>query len=247
MTDRDHHDLVGAYATDAVDADERSQIEAHLASCVDCRAELAAYREVLAALATRAVAPPPGLEDAVVSAVRRSSPGPATGRPLTSPPTEHRHRRRGRRPVMVLAAAAAAAGVFTVGGVVGRATAPEPTTSASNSGMDAVLAVAAADDAAFLPANVMGTSVRLVVSDEMGKAALLAADMPTPAKGECYQVWRVAPDGTKTSAGLFIPDADGRVAVMLDASENVQSFVITTEPPGGSSKPTGHMVGQVVT
>lgn len=236
MTASDHHDLVGAYATDAIDAQERTEFEAHLASCADCRAELAAYREVLAALATRAVAPPPDLEDAVVSAAVGGASRRPTGR---------------RGAATVLAVAASAAAIFALGGVVGRATAPEPAAepaaTSSQGSVDDLLAVAAADDAAFLPANVMGTSARLVVSDEMGKAALLAADMPTPAKGECYQVWRVAPDGTKTSAGVFIPDADGRVAVMLDASEEAESFVITTEPPGGSSKPTGHMVGQVVT
>jgi anti-sigma-K factor RskA len=91
----------------------------------------------------------------------------------------------------------------------------------------------------------MGSTTRVVVSDEMGKVALLASDLPTPAKGMCYQVWRVADDGSKESAGVFTPDADGRVAVVLDAASGAESFVITVEPPGGSPKPTGDMVGQV--
>jgi anti-sigma-K factor RskA len=234
----DHHDLVGAYATDALDPAERAEAEQHLASCADCRDELSAYREVLAALSTRAVAPPAALEDAVVAAAtgtrsRQAEPtSPERGRPA----------RPGWRSVLAVAAAAAA--VFVMGGAIGRVTAPEaPAPQASS--FDSVLAVASADDAAFLPADVMGTPARLVVSDEMGKAAFLAADLPTPAKGECYQVWRVAADGTKTSAGVFTPDADGRVAVVLEGSAAGDSFVITTEPPGGSTKPTGDMVGQI--
>jgi anti-sigma-K factor RskA len=235
----DRHDLVGAYATDALDPAERAEAEHHLAFCADCRDELSAYREVLAALSTRAVAPPAALEDAVVAAAtgRRSREAEPTS-PEREPPA-----RPGWR--AMLAAAAAAAAIFVVGGAVGRVTAPEAPAASGQTSIDSVLAVAAADDAAFVPADVMGTPARLVVSDEMGKAAFLASDLPTPAKGECYQVWRVAPDGTKTSAGVFTPDADGRVAVVLEGSAAGDSFVITTEPPGGSAKPTGDMVGQI--
>ncbi len=242
----DPHELIAAYATDAVDDGEREQVEAHLGACLDCRRELSEYREVLAALTTRAVAPPPQLEDAVVAAARGSS------RPQTSSPGSAAARlgqqvqRRHRRPATLLAVAAAAAAVFAVGGVAGRLTAPVvPVAATDPATVQAVLAVAAADDAAFVPADVMGTDARVVISDEMGKVAFLAADLPTPAKGECYQVWQVAPDGTKSSAGTFTPDADGLVAVVLDAGADTQSFVITTEPPGGSPKPTGDMVGTV--
>ena len=35
----DIHDLLGAYCTDALDADERAAFEEHLATCVECRDE----------------------------------------------------------------------------------------------------------------------------------------------------------------------------------------------------------------
>jgi anti-sigma-K factor RskA len=248
----DPHDLIGAYATHALDDSERLQVEQHLAGCADCRAELAGFREVLGALTTRAVAPPAALEEAVMAAARGTSPAAASAdsaaRRGTEPLAPEREARTPapRRPAAVLVAAAAAAAAFVLGGVLGRATAPEASVEASGSaGMDAVLAVAAAEDAAFLPADVMGADARVVISDEMGKVAFLASDLPTPAKGDCYQVWRVAPDGTKTSAGVFTPDTEGLVAVVLDAGPDTVSFVITTEPPGGSPKPTGDMVGQV--
>jgi anti-sigma-K factor RskA len=241
----DPHELIGAYAVDALDGAERARVEEHLTACPDCRSDLVEYREVLAALTTRAVAPPPELEDAVVAAARVGSGAPpSTQRTVVTPPAGPRR----RRPATLLAAAAVAAAVFMVGGVVGRATAPVAPVAASDpAAVQAVLAVAAADDAAFVPADVMGTAARVVISDEMGKMAFLAADLPTPAKGECYQVWRVSPDGSKTSAGVFTPDADGLVAVVLDAGPDTESFVITTEPPGGSPAPTGDMVGQVST
>jgi anti-sigma-K factor RskA len=254
----DPHDLVGAYATDALEPEERAAMEAHLRTCPECQAELAGYREVLAALATRAVAPPPGLEDAVVTAATGPAGQPAAspGRQPTPSPgpaagsgTSFRRRRlgpRGRSTVLV--AAAAAATVFVAGGVVGRATAPTlPVAGDGTTMAGTVLAVATAEDATFMAADVMGADARVVVSDEMGKMALLATDLPTPAKGACYQVWRVAPDGTKSSAGVFTPDADGLIAVVLDAGSGADRFVITTEPPGGSLEPTGQMVGQIGT
>jgi anti-sigma-K factor RskA len=243
----DPHALIGAYATDAVDDDERREVEAHLSGCTDCRRELAEFREVLASLATRVVVPPADLEHAVVAAARRSSEVPGPGRAVAAGPVAAGGPARdSRRPAWLLVAAAAAAVVFVAGGIVGRATAPVVAPEASGRAtVDAVLAVASAKDAAFLPADVMGADARVVISDEMGKVAFLASDLPTPAKGDCYQVWRVAPDGTKTSAGVFTPDAEGLVAVVLDAGPDTESFVITTEPPGGSPTPTGDMVGRV--
>jgi anti-sigma-K factor RskA len=110
--------------------------------------------------------------------------------------------------------------------------------------MELALAVAAAQDAQMVPVEVMGAPSRVVVSGEMGKAVFLAEDLPTPAKGQCYQVWRVAADGTKTSAGVFTPDPDGHVVAVLEAEPGTSAFVITLEPPGGSKAPSGPMVGQ---
>jgi anti-sigma factor RsiW len=240
----DNHDLVGAYATDALDDEERSAVEAHLRGCAACRDELAAYREVLGSLPTRAVAPPPELEDRVVLAATGSTTVADAAADRPERPSAGRSRRR--RAPMLLAAAAAATMVFALGGVAGRLSAPvAPVDGSGRAAVDAVLAVATAADATFVPADVMGTDARVVISEEMGKVAFVATDLPTPAKGECYQVWRVAPDGTKSSAGVFTPGADGVVAVVLDAGADTASFVITTEPPGGSKEPTGAMVGQV--
>ena len=53
------HNLTGAYALDALDDIERARFEQHLATCEDCRAEVAELRETAALLAeTTAVTPP---------------------------------------------------------------------------------------------------------------------------------------------------------------------------------------------
>lgn len=268
------HDLAGVYATDALDAAERIAFEAHLADCAACRTEVADAREVLGALAAaRAVPPPPGLEDAVIAVAMRglgAEAGTAAGPVPTTPraadtvaeqvgasPSSGAHgadvdapaavapmseRRRPRRIGTWLVAAAAASALFAGGVLVGRQSAPAD--QLAGPAMDSILAVASAGDATYVPVDLMGSQARVVVSDEMGKVAVLASNLPMPAKGLCYQVWKVAPDGTKTSAGVFTPDDDGHVAVVLEGGPDVAGFVVTLEPPGGSKEPTGEMVGQ---
>lgn len=213
----DDHSLVGAYVTDALDEQERLRFEQHLAECRACADEVWTHRETLADLAAGLAVTPP-------SHVPESEADPT--------PTS-----RQRRPWMWLGAAAATAFIFMTGAFVGRQSAPALPEAQ-------IVALASAPDAQMIPVDMMGTRGTVVESQKMGEAAFLAADLPTPAKGMCYQIWRVAPDGTKTSAGLVVPDSSGHVAVVLDTSGDTSSYVITMEPPGGSKQPTGEMVGQ---
>src|SRR6476659_5380128 len=55
----DPHDLLAAYALDALDDDERERFERHLADCAECSEQLALLREPVAALAYAAEGPAP--------------------------------------------------------------------------------------------------------------------------------------------------------------------------------------------
>jgi anti-sigma-K factor RskA len=258
----DIHDLVGAYCVDALEPAEHAAFEAHLPGCPDCREEVAANREALAALAgAHPVLPPAGIVDAVLAEVRGGTKkagttpdaGPAPGRLGAAPAQGDAEapdaragaatRRRDRGPSAWLAAAAVGALLFAGGVVVGRAGAPAADV-AESAAMSSVLAVASAADAHVLPVDLMGAPSRVIMSQEMGKVAFVAEDLPTPAKGQCYQVWKVTADGSKESVGVVTPDADGHIAVVLEgAGDGATEFVITLEPPGGSKQPTGDMVG----
>ena len=261
------HDLAGAYATDALDDRERASFEQHLTACADCRDETAAYREVLAAVAGADPAMPPDrVEEAVLAAARAGSAGAtppaapergATGGsaepgPGDSVTTGHQGAvlplaPRTRRVSALLGLAAASVALFASGVLVGRqATPSEPVTVADATA--SVVAVTAAQDAHFLPVALMGTESRVVMSSEMDKTVFLSSGLPTPAKGMCYQVWRVTDDGAMESAGTFTPDADGHIAIVLEGgTQDVTKFMVTMEPPGGSDNPTGEMLGEVAT
>jgi hypothetical protein len=66
--------LLGAYALDAIDPEERAAIEAHLATCPKCSAELAAHREVTSLFAYRGQEAPDGLWDRIAVRMHESPP-----------------------------------------------------------------------------------------------------------------------------------------------------------------------------
>ena len=68
----DPHDLLAAYALDALDDDERERFERHLADCAECTEQLALLREPVAALAYAAEGPvpPKELRDRIIEGAR---------------------------------------------------------------------------------------------------------------------------------------------------------------------------------
>ncbi len=71
MTCHDAREQFSALVDDALSADERATLDAHLATCADCRRELQRFRDTVALL--RAVAPvraPAGFVDRVLDAAR---------------------------------------------------------------------------------------------------------------------------------------------------------------------------------
>ncbi|GAB3113597.1 anti-sigma factor [Janibacter alkaliphilus] len=92
----DLHSLSGAYALDALDADERTAFEEHLRVCAACRDEVASFAEVTPLLAAGdEVAPPPSLRDRVLADARTTRQDPPLPRGSTAreplagtPPTD---------------------------------------------------------------------------------------------------------------------------------------------------------------
>jgi anti-sigma factor RsiW len=67
MTHDEVSELLGAFALDAVEHDEYEEIEAHLAECPRCRAEVDAHRVVAAALGNSVEPLPDGLWDSIAT------------------------------------------------------------------------------------------------------------------------------------------------------------------------------------
>jgi anti-sigma factor RsiW len=224
--DTEIHDLVAAYALDAVDDDERMAFERHLETCDRCRNELASLRDTTASLAYAAApaAPPPELRERILDTARAERPNVVPLRPRRS------------RTTAVLGVATAVAAAVAIGLGIWNV-------SLHNSLDDKDAALAATNralivvgDAKALRHDLSGASGQLVVASS-GKAALVVCNLPKAPSGKTYQAWVLTGDNP-TPAGEFDPGSDC-VAVPLDASvPSGTGVAVTVEPNGGSKAPT---------
>lgn len=109
-------DLLGAYALDAVDPHERDLVEAHLLTCVRCRAEVEDHRQAASLLAHTGGSAPDGLWERIASELAEPPPALRLVAQRPDPGPEPAPARR-RVPRLAAAVAAAAAVVVAVLGV----------------------------------------------------------------------------------------------------------------------------------
>jgi anti-sigma-K factor RskA len=259
MSDHDAlRSLAGPYALGLASDAERREFETHLATCAECRAELAEIRrvnEALAMAATPTAAPPATLRRRIIDAAENEPTGRSS--PVRAP--------SGSALPWWLAAAASIAAIFfgtqwwstssdlaelrvELASVRDRlATAESLRASAERTVSESAsrLAVLMAADSVTVPLagqppspNATG---RVVWSPTRG-LAFTAANLPALPAGRVYQLWAVttpAPVGV----ALVSPDAGGQADALTTVPAGVQpaAFALTIEPAGGSPGPTGAM------
>lgn len=238
MTTRDEHadveELIGAYALDAVQPDEREAVERHLQECPRCRAEVAEHRETAAFLAHTGAHAPAGVWDRIAGALEETPPAmrlPATVLPM-------RPRRSVGVRVVVAVGAVAAAAVVALGVVVvdqGRriddlraegeqvALAEQALRAFTDPRAEQVL-LSAPDGGAATTVAVLPDGTGFLVHD----------DLPALPPDATYQLWALV-DDDEVSAAVLGPDpgiSEFRVDGRFDG------FAVTRERAGGSEEPT---------
>jgi anti-sigma-K factor RskA len=245
----DIHGLSGAYSVDALDDAERADFERHLAECPECRAEVASLRETAAGLsALTQTAPPPSMRDAVLAGVRTVRPLPPQTPQLSQvsqsqtskAPEGSGVQAAGqvvplrRRPTVWFAGLAAAA-LLVVGGLVWspwqHQAPPTPQAVAQR--------VLNANDAQRVETMVDGARATVVRSESVGRAVLVASDMPAPPPGKDYQMWLDLPGRGMVSAGLLPHGSSATLTYVLQGdATRATAAGMTIEPAGGSAAPT---------
>lgn len=84
---------------------------------------------------------------------------------------------------------------------------------------------------------------KVVMDPEKGAAVVYMYKLPQTPKGMEYQLW-VMREGKPTSAGVFTVNPDGSAMIALnelDDPSKIASFLVTIEPEGGGTSPTGMM------
>ena len=249
----DIHALSGAYAVDAVDDIERAEFERHLATCADCREEVASFRATTVQLASLMDATPPErLREQVLRDIakvrplapavsreagerieatsREHSAGQVTDSPSRVSRLSDARRRRNRW-------VAAAAAVIVLGGG-GALAVTQPWNSSSQVQNTIAAQVQQAPDAQRYEQTLAdGSTVTVVRSKSVGRAVLVTNDLAAAPSGKTYQMWLQAPGGSFVSAGLVPPGSNETVVLEGDAA-SAQGAGVTVEPSGGSPQPT---------
>ena len=226
MTSQDPHDLVAAYALDALDEDERERFEAHLAECEECTEVLAQLREPVAALAYAAEgpAPPEALRDRIVEAARNEPRAAVIKFP----------RRRWAFPAAATVAAVAAVAAIGLGiwaTSLSRSLDQERSAKAAYS---EALTLMAASDASVHPLS--GAEGSLLIGDN-GRAAIVVCGLDQAPSDKTYEAW-VIQGQTPRSAGLFRGGGGCRPTLLDRSVEPGSTVAVTLERASGTTAPT---------
>jgi anti-sigma-K factor RskA len=233
----DIDELLGAYALDAVDDDERRLVEAYLATNPRARAEVDQHREVATLLAFGGTDAPEGLWDKIVLSldepgVEAPVPGPQLAKVL---PVRRPDRRR-----WWFGALAAAALVAVVALSVALVRKDDSGTSLASAYSSAK--ADPSNKTVVLTTN--GTTRATAVLEPSGRAFLDPTSLPALTSDRTYQLWGVLPDSTVVSLGVLGPTPG---LTMFGVSGPVKALAITDEQAGGvvATKQQPQIVGAV--
>lgn len=218
-------ELLGVYALNALDVDERRQVDEHLSNCQVCTQELSDHLETLAAFTDQDETLTPDVWKRVAMSLEEAPPVHAL-----SP----RHSRRWTPSRFGSALAAAASIVFLVMGVrlVQQERRLDTLTAAiGRQGVDDVARTAATDPNAMLlslQSPDRSTFARLVILPD-GSGYLTADNLREVSTGETYQLWALRGE-EKISLGLL--GRDPKVSAFRTVA-GAAGFAITIEQAGG--------------
>ncbi|MEB8339916.1 anti-sigma factor [Streptomyces endophyticus] len=220
--------LVAPYALDALEPREGARFERHLKRCDACADEVRALTESSVRLACSAsVAPPTELRERVLTAVRLTEQVTVEPRPRTAP------RARG---LLIPLGVATGAGALTVAALF--AVQLERTSDrldAQRAAAREVARVLAAPDASAVRAD----GLNVVASPERGSAVITVTGLRAPPRGKAHQLWLMEPSAPPRSLGVLPDGGSDTPVVATGLTPDASSLAVTTEPNGGSARPTG--------
>ena len=224
MTPEEIDALLGAYALDAVDEDERREIEEHLAQNPRARSEVDTHREVATLMAFSGAPAPEGLWDRIAGAMeeRAPAPGPELAKVLPA------RRRRWPTAAVVGAAVAAAAAAAVITVVAVR----DP--SSSRAELDSMAqvfdrAMADPDATRVVLRSEDGTQRAVAVVEPGGLGVISLRELADLGPDRTYQLWGVIGDQV-ISLGVL---GHRPVVEPFTVDGDLTALVVTDEAAGG--------------
>lgn len=222
----DLHTLSGAYALDALSADEAAAFDTHMSECPACRLEVLELREAAGLMgAAQRTEVPPGLKARVLAAADRTAQQPPKVTSIDAA------RQRSWRPKLAVAAAAA---VLVAGGAVGIGQMLGSDEAPLAAGVEQVFEATDANTAEVVTEYGV---VRVATSPERNEMAVDATDLESLDERLVYKVWSIAAgqpalvtvlDADTTGASMPLPAAGTEVAITVEPADGPD--LPTTEP-----------------
>jgi hypothetical protein len=227
--DRDDvRELLGAYALDALDPDERARVDELLLTDPSARAELHELEQGAAWLGHASLRPPERAWDAIAAEVERDLAADRASDvvPIRSPRAPSWSRR-----VLVAAAVAivVALGAGAVVAVVDRSSGPE----SAPSGYAAARRDPAARTVTLRTRDGAAAARAVVLPDRTGY--MDGRGLRPAGSDRDFQLWAITPAGPVSTAVMHDPGGVHRFRVVPGAT----ALAVTNEPRGGSRAPTG--------
>ena len=224
MTPDELDALLGAYALDALDEDERREVEAYLAVNPRARAEVETHREVATLMAFGGAPAPEGLWDRIAESLeaRAPQPGPELARVLPV--------RRRRWPTAALIGVAAAAALAAAAVTVAVVRDPSPAPSAID-GMAQVFdqAMSDPDSTRIVLSNEDSSQRAVAVVQPGGLGVISLRSLPDLGPERTYQLWGVI-DEEVISLGVLGPRPE---VEPFTVEGDLTALVLTDEAAGG--------------
>jgi anti-sigma-K factor RskA len=243
MTQTEHDSFIEnipAYALGALNGEEVSALKVHLQTCRVCQAELARYQEIsdglLTALPPRI--PPSSIRRNVVVRLNEKK-APARPRTIWS----------FRQMALGLVALSLLATNLLAFMQLHELRQQHTQLAHEIEKQHTILGMLVASTEIH-PVSGDGFSGNLLLDREKNLAYLLTWNLPPPPENQVYQIWLIDPQGEEVGAGSFRPAFDRPfTSTALSTSRTFVEFVgvkVTVEPTGGSDRPTGEQILNLV-
>ena len=243
MTDYQHipfRENIPAYALGALDAEDAAALEAHLRTCEACRDELAAYRAT---------------SDNLLINIHPQKPSAALRQHLQRqlPGTQKSERSRlkwsfGRVAVGIAIILLLVLNVLSISQVRALQNQQAQLVHQIQNGQMALAMLSYPNTKSF-PIKEKNVTGSLLLDKEYNNAVLILRGLPSIPDNQTYQIWLIAPNQDRTSAGLLRPQTDlPFISEPINATQDLANFVgigMTIEPAGGSDHPTGMQIFRV--
>ena len=216
------HDLLAAYALDALDDEERERFERHLQDCEECTEQLALLREPVAALAYAAEgpAPPEALRGRIIESAR------------AEPRAAVIKLRRRNWPLAAVAGVAAAAACLAIGlGFWAHSL-----SSSLDRERNAKSVYERVLEAGATAKPLEGASGSLLVAND-GQGVLVVCGLDKAPSTKTYEAWVIA-GKTPQPAGLFRGGNGCSPLVLTQSVPKGATVAATLEHAGGTTAPT---------